>query len=94
MAVDYYQSFIIWANYVKFIDSYQKRDSCLGLTVKMNQWQSKHGNHVFIRQRKSVILSNYLGPTLKNAGLGDKKLRDHNRDLLSQRASTTGRPTS
>jgi hypothetical protein len=40
----------------------------------MNQWQSKHGNHVFIRQRKSVILSNYLGPTLKNAGLGDKKL--------------------
>jgi glucosylceramidase len=54
----------------------------------MNQWQSKHGNHVFIRQRKSVILS-YLGPTLKNAGLGEKiTVWDHNRDLLSQRAST------
>jgi glucosylceramidase len=56
----------------------------------MNQWQSKHGNHVFIRQRRSVILSKLFRSNIKNAGLGDKKITvwDHNRDLLSQRAST------
>jgi hypothetical protein len=55
----------------------------------MNQWQSKHGNHVFIRQRKSVILSKYLGPTLKNAGLETKKLPfGIIIEICSQRAST------
>ena len=35
-------------------------------------------------------MKNYLGPTLKKEGLGDKKIIvwDHNRDLIYQRAST------
>ncbi len=36
------------------------------------------------------FLKNYLGPTLKKEGLGDKKIIvwDHNRDLINQRANT------
>jgi hypothetical protein len=41
----------------------------------MNQWQSKHGNHVFIRQRKSVILSKLFRSNIKKMlDLETKKL--------------------
>jgi glucosylceramidase len=87
---EFYQS---WANYyVKFINSYQKEGIPIwGLTVQneplaVQKWESC----IFTAENERDFLKNYLGPTLKNAGLGDKKISvwDHNRDLLSQRAST------
>jgi glucosylceramidase len=85
---EFYQA---WANYyVKFIDSYQKKDSCLGLTVQnepmaKQTWESC----IYTAEEERDFVK--LFPTLKNAGLGDKKITvwDHNRDLLSQRASWT-----
>lgn len=86
----FYQS---WANYyVKFINSYQKEGIPVwGLTIQnepmaTQKWESC----IYTAEEERDFLKNYLGPTLKNAGLGDKKITvwDHNRDLLSQRAST------
>ena len=87
---EFYQS---WANYyVKFINSYQKEGIPVwGLTIQnepmaTQKWESC----IFTAENERDFLKNYLGPTLKKAGLGDKKISvwDHNRDLLSQRAST------
>ena len=86
----FYQS---WANYfVKFIKNYEKEGVPVwGLTVQnepmaTQKWESC----IFSAEEERDFLKNYLGPTLKNSGLGDKKITvwDHNRDLLSQRAST------
>jgi glucosylceramidase len=81
-----------WANYyVRFIKTYE----ALGIPV----WGLSVQNEPMAKQRwESCIYSaederdfikNYLGPTLKNQGLGNKKLIawDHNRDLIYQRAS-------
>jgi glucosylceramidase len=87
---EFYQS---WANYyVKFINSYQKDGIPVwGLTIQnepmaTQKWESC----IFTAENERDFLKNYLGPTLYKAGLGDKKITvwDHNRDLLSQRAST------
>ena len=87
---EFYQA---WANYyVKFINSYQKEGIPIwGLTVQnepmaIQKWESC----IYTAEEERDFLKNYLGPTLKKAGLGDKKITvwDHNRDLLSQRAST------
>lgn len=87
---EYYQS---WANYyVKFINSYQQEGIPVwGLTVQnepmaTQKWESC----IYSAEDERDFLKNYLGPTLKKAGLGDKKITvwDHNRDLISQRAST------
>jgi glucosylceramidase len=87
---EFYQS---WANYyVKFINSYQKEGIPVwGLTIQnepmaTQKWESC----IYTAENERDFLKNYLGPTLKKAGLGDKKISiwDHNRDLLSQRAST------
>ncbi len=87
---EFYQS---WANYyVKFINSYQKEGIPVwGLTIQnepmaIQKWESC----IYTAENERDFLKNYLGPTLKKAGLGDKKITvwDHNRDLLSQRAST------
>jgi glucosylceramidase len=45
---------------------------------------------IFSAEDERDFLKNYLGPTMKKAGLGDKKIIawDHNRDLVYQRAST------
>ena len=45
---------------------------------------------IYTAEEERDFLKNYLGPTLENEGLGDKKIIvwDHNRDLLYQRAST------
>ena len=86
----FYQS---WANYfVKFIKNYEKEGVPVwGLTIQnepmaTQKWESC----IFSAEEERDFLKNYLGPTLKNLGLGDKKITvwDHNRDLLSQRAST------
>ncbi|TRX16699.1 glycoside hydrolase family 30 protein [Flavobacterium franklandianum] len=87
---EFYQS---WANYyVKFINSYQKEGIPVwGLTIQnepmaVQKWESC----IYTAEEERDFLKNYLGPTLKKAGLGDKKITiwDHNRDLMSQRAST------
>lgn len=87
---EFYQS---WANYyVKFINSYQKEGIPVwGLTLQnepmaVQRWESC----IYTAEEERDFLKNYLGPTLKKAGLGDKKITvwDHNRDLISQRAST------
>lgn len=81
-----------WANYyVKFINSYQKEGIPIwGLTVQnepmaVQKWESC----IYTAEEERDFLKNYLGPTLKKAGLGDKKITvwDHNRDMMSQRAS-------
>lgn len=90
LLAEFYQS---WANYyVKFISTYQKEGiPILGLTIQnepmaKQTWESC----IYTAEEERDFLKKYLGPTLKNTGLGDKKIIawDHNRDLISQRAST------
>jgi len=87
---EYYQA---WANYyVKFINSYIKEGIPVwGLSIQnepmaTQRWESC----IYTAEDERDFLKNYLGSTLKKAGLGDKKIIvwDHNRDLISQRAST------
>ncbi|WP_333877587.1 glycoside hydrolase family 30 protein [Flavobacterium sp.] len=87
---EYYQS---WANYyVKYINALQKEGIPVwGLTVQnepmaKQTWESC----IYSAAEERDFLKNYLGPTLKRAGMGDKKITvwDHNRDLLLQRANT------
>jgi glucosylceramidase len=86
----YYQP---WANYyVKFIQAYEKEGIPIwGLTLQneplANQtWESCY----YSAEMERDYIKNYLGPTLENQGMGDKKLIawDHNRDLIYQTAST------
>jgi glucosylceramidase len=81
-----------WANYyVKYISALQKEGIPVwGLTVQnepmaKQTWESC----IFSAADERDFLKNYLGPTLKKAGFGDKKITvwDHNRDLLLQRAN-------
>ena len=45
---------------------------------------------IYSAEQERDFLKNYLGPTMKKAGLADKKIIawDHNRDLVYQRAKT------
>lgn len=90
LSPNYYQA---WANYyVKFINAYEKEGMPVwGLTIQnepmaTQRWESC----IYTAEEERDFLKKYLGPTLKNSGLGAKKITvwDHNRDLLSQRAST------
>lgn len=82
-----------WANhYVKFIEAYQAEGIPFwGLSVQnepmaVQIWESC----IYTDTEERDFVKNYLGPTLANAGMVDKKLIvwDHNRDLIFQRAST------
>ncbi len=82
-----------WANYyVKFIRAYEAAGVPIwGLTVQnepmaVQTWESC----VFTADEERDFVKNHLGPTLKKAGLGDKKLIvwDHNRGLMYHRANT------
>lgn len=86
----YYQA---WANYyAKFIKAYEKEGIPIwGLTIQnepmaTQTWESC----VYSAEAERDFLKNYLGPTIKREGLGDKKIVvwDHNRDLMNQRANT------
>ncbi|MEM0575534.1 glycoside hydrolase family 30 protein [Flavobacterium polysaccharolyticum] len=86
---EYYQA---WANYyTKFIKAYEKEGMPIwGLTIQnepmaVQTWESC----VFSAEAERDFLKNYLGPTLKKEGLGNKKIIvwDHNRDLMNQRAN-------
>ena len=85
----FYQS---WANYyTKFVKAYEKEGIPIwGLTVQnepmaVQTWESC----VYTAEAERDFLKNFLGPTMKKEGLGDKKIVvwDHNRDLMNQRAN-------
>ena len=82
-----------WANYyVKFIRAYEKEGIPIWGTTVQNEpmatqrWESC----IYSAEDERDFLKNYLGPTMKREGLGDRKIIawDHNRDLIYQRAST------
>lgn len=82
-----------WANhYVKFIHAYvSKGIPVWGLSVQnepmaVQKWESC----IYTDEDERDFVKNYLGLTLKQSGLSDKKLIvwDHNRDLIYHRAST------
>lgn len=82
-----------WANYyVKFIQAYEKAGIPIwGLTIQnepmaKQTWESM----IYTADEERDFLKNHLGPTLKKAGMGDKKIIvwDHNRDLIVHRANT------
>ena len=82
-----------WADYyVKFIKAYEQEGIPVwGLSVQnepmaKQRWESC----IFTATEERDFIKQQLGPTLKKAGMSDKKLIawDHNRDLIYQRAST------
>lgn len=87
---DHYQS---WANYYpKFIKAYQQEGIPVwGITIQnepmaTQRWESC----IYSAEAERDFLKNFLGPTMKRAGLADKKIIvwDHNRDLIYQRVVT------
>lgn len=85
---EYYQS---WAAYfTKFIKAYQSEGIPVwGFTLQnepmaTQRWESC----IFTAEEERDFLKNFLGPTMVNEGLGDKKIIvwDHNRDLMNHRA--------
>ena len=85
---EFFQS---WATYfTKFIRSYEKAGIPIwGITIQnepmaVQKWESC----IFYAEDERDFLKNYLGPTMKKEGLGDKKIIiwDHNRDIIAQRA--------
>jgi glucosylceramidase len=82
----------VWANYyAKFIKAYEKEGIPVWGTSTQNEplatqaWESC----LYTAEAERDFIKNYLGPTLKREGLGDKKIIawDHNRDLMFQRAN-------
>ncbi|TGE23584.1 glycoside hydrolase family 30 protein [Hymenobacter metallicola] len=82
-----------WADhYVKFIKEYERQGIPIwGLSTQnepmaVQKWESC----LFTATEERDFIKEYLGPTLKKSGLGDRKLIawDHNRDQVYQRAST------
>ena len=87
---EFYQS---WANYfAKFVKAYEREGIPIwGVSIQnepmaTQKWESC----IFSAEEERDFLKNYLGPTIKGEGLGDKKIIvwDHNRDLIYQRART------
>ena len=87
---EFYQS---WANYyTKFIKAYEREGIPIwGITIQnepmaTQTWESC----IYSAEEERDFLKNYLGPTMRRAGLSEKKILgwDHNRDLIYQRVST------
>jgi glucosylceramidase len=86
---EFYQS---WATYfTKFITAYEAEGIPVwGVTVQnepmaKQTWESC----IYTAEEERDFLKLYLGPTMKQAGLGEKRIVvwDHNRDLLNQRVN-------
>jgi len=82
----------LWARYmIKFVQAYEKEGIPIwGLSVQnepmaKQRWESM----IYTAKDETDFVAENLGPALKKARLGDKKLVvwDHNRDLLPQRAA-------
>ena len=87
---EFYQS---WADYyTKFIKAYEREGIPVwGITIQnepmaTQTWESC----IYSAEEERDFLKNFLGPTMKRAGLAEKKILgwDHNRDLIYQRVST------
>lgn len=87
---EFYQS---WANYyTRFIKAYEKEGIPIwGITIQNEPmatqvWESS----IYSAEEERDFLKNFLGPTMKREGLGDKNIIvwDHNRDLVGHRANT------
>ncbi len=87
---EFYQS---WANYyTSFIKAYEAEGIPIwGISIQnepmaTQKWESC----IYSAEEERDFLKNYLGPTMKRAGLARKKIIawDHNRDLIYQRVST------
>jgi glucosylceramidase len=90
LKAEFYQS---WAKYyAKFVKAYEAEGVPVwGVTVQnepmaTQRWESC----IYTAEEERDFLKNYLGPTLRREGLGDRKILawDHNRDLIYQRVST------
>jgi glucosylceramidase len=90
LKAEFYQS---WANYyTKFIKSYEREGIPIwGISIQnepmaTQTWESC----IYSAEEERDFLKNYLGPTMRREGLGEKKIIawDHNRDLIYQRVST------
>ncbi|MDZ7342533.1 MAG: glycosyl hydrolase [candidate division KSB1 bacterium] len=87
---DYYQSWALY--YTKFIKAYESEGIPIwGITIQnepmaTQTWESC----IYTAVEERDFLKNYLGPIMKQEGLGDKKIIvwDHNRDLICQRVNT------
>lgn len=82
-----------WANYyAKFVRAYEREGVPVwGVSIQnepmaTQRWESC----IYTAEEERDFLKNFLGPTMRRAGLGDRKIIvwDHNRDLIYQRAST------
>ncbi len=82
-----------WAMYyTKFVKAYEKEGIPIwGISIQnepmaTQMWESC----IYTAEDERDFLKNHLGPTMKKAGLGDKKIIvwDHNRDLIYQRVNT------
>jgi glucosylceramidase len=81
-----------WATYyTKFVKAYEKEGIPIWAISTENEpmavqtWESC----VYTAEAERDFVKNYLGPTMKKEGLGNKKIIawDHNRDLMVQRAN-------
>jgi glucosylceramidase len=87
---EYYQSWALY--YTRFIKAYENEGIPIwGITLQnepmaTQRWESC----IYTAAQERDFLKNYLGPTMKRQGLGDKKIVvwDHNRDLITHRADT------
>jgi glucosylceramidase len=83
----------LWAQYmVRFVKAYEKAGIPLwGLSIQNEPMAKQKWESMILTADEEIrFLGDHLGPALKAAGLGDKKVIvwDHNRDLLPQRAGT------
>tara|TARA_Y100000385_G_scaffold280383_1_gene331457 strand:- start:4177 stop:5628 length:1452 start_codon:yes stop_codon:yes gene_type:complete len=87
---EYYDSWALY--YTKFIKAYEAEGMPIwGITIQnepmaVQRWESC----IYTAEEERDFLKNHLGPTMEREGLGDKKIVvwDHNRDLISNRATT------
>lgn len=84
------QYYNAWARYfTKFIRAYEKEGIPIwGLTVQNEPMASQTWESCLFTVKEECDFVKILGPTLADAGLGDKKLMiwDHNRGMMFQRA--------
>lgn len=87
---EYYEA---WAKYyTKFIAAYEAEGMPIwGITIQnepmaVQRWESM----IYTAAEERDFLKNHLGPTMEEAGYGDKNIVvwDHNRDLIADRANT------
>lgn len=81
-----------WAKYyTKFIEAYEKEGMPIwGISIQnepmaTQTWESM----IYTAEEERDFLKNHLGPTMEEAGYGDKNIIvwDHNRDLMVNRAN-------